>query len=60
VAADLGDEVVGDLEQRASASSTTWIARLPARARAREGDRIPLAVEAAGLHLFDPRTGTRI
>jgi multiple sugar transport system ATP-binding protein len=60
VAADLGDEVVGDLEQRASASSTTWIARLPARARAREGDRIRLAVEAAGLHLFDPRTGTRI
>jgi multiple sugar transport system ATP-binding protein len=60
VAADLGAEVVGDLEQRAQAASTTWIARLPARARAREGARIELRVEPAGLHLFDPSTGTRI
>jgi multiple sugar transport system ATP-binding protein len=60
VAADLGDEVVGDLEQRARAETTTWIARLPARARAREGERIDLRVDPAGLHLFDPATGVRI
>jgi multiple sugar transport system ATP-binding protein len=57
IAADLGEEVVGDLDR---AESTTWIARLPARARAREGERIELRVETAGLHLFDPDTGTRI
>jgi multiple sugar transport system ATP-binding protein len=60
IAADLGDEVVGTLERRAEAQTTTWVARLPARTRAREGDRVDLALDPAGLHLFDPETGIRI
>jgi multiple sugar transport system ATP-binding protein len=60
VAADLGVEVVGDLEERARTASTTWIARLPARSEAREGEHLQLRVDAAGLHLFDPETGVRI
>ena len=35
-------------------------ARLPGSARARPGDRLPLAVESQHLHLFDRETGKRI
>jgi multiple sugar transport system ATP-binding protein len=60
IAADLGEEVAAGLEQRAAAQQTTWVARLPARTSAREGDRIELRLDTAGLHLFDPDTGIRI
>jgi multiple sugar transport system ATP-binding protein len=60
VAADLGDEAVGDLERSAAANRTSWVARLDARAAAREGDTLELAVDPRGLHFFDPETGRRV
>jgi multiple sugar transport system ATP-binding protein len=60
VAADLGEEAVGDLERSAASSRTSFVARLDARAGAREGDTIELAVDPRGLHFFDPATGLRV
>jgi multiple sugar transport system ATP-binding protein len=43
-----------------SAGTTTVVARLSPRTRAREGDSIDLAVDADALHLFDLETGEGI
>jgi multiple sugar transport system ATP-binding protein len=36
------------------------VARVSARSRAREGDRLELAVETSALHFFDPGSGIRL
>jgi multiple sugar transport system ATP-binding protein len=53
----------GDEEHVARTSKpdeTVFIARVGARTRAKEGDRIDLVVDAAAMHFFDPDTGIRI
>jgi multiple sugar transport system ATP-binding protein len=60
VAADLGDEALGELEKRAAQRTTTFIARLEPRSRAREGEGIDLVVNPRGLHFFDPESGRRV
>jgi multiple sugar transport system ATP-binding protein len=39
---------------------TDLVARVSARSRAREGDRLELAVETSALHFFDPESGVRL
>jgi multiple sugar transport system ATP-binding protein len=46
--------------QHTSAGTTTVVARLSPRTRAREGDAIELAVDAEALHFFDLGTGEGI
>jgi len=46
--------------QHARAGTTTLVARLDPRTRAREGEPIELAVEAEALHFFDLETGEGI
>jgi multiple sugar transport system ATP-binding protein len=60
LASDVGDEVLEKLEEGASASRTAFIARTHARSRAREGERVELAVDTRELHFFDPATGDGI
>jgi multiple sugar transport system ATP-binding protein len=60
IAADVSDEALGELERRAAQRTTTFVARLEPRSRAREGDGIELAINPRGLHFFDPETGRRI
>jgi multiple sugar transport system ATP-binding protein len=44
----------------AEASAATIVGRLSPRSRAREGERLELAVDTRGLHFFDPATGLGI
>jgi multiple sugar transport system ATP-binding protein len=60
IAADVSAEALGELERRAAQRTTTFVARLEPRSRAREGDGIELAINPRGLHFFDPETGRRI
>jgi multiple sugar transport system ATP-binding protein len=60
IAADVSEEALGELERRAGQRTTTFVARLEPRSRAREGEPIALAINPRGLHFFDPETGRRI
>jgi len=57
LASDVGDEVLEQLEEEASERKTRFIARTHARSRAREGERVELAVDTRELHFFDLETG---
>jgi multiple sugar transport system ATP-binding protein len=56
----VGDEAVEAAEMRARERGTPFIARVDRTTRAREGQRIELAVDTRHLHLFDPATGAGI
>ena len=45
---------------RMAAETTKFVARVNARTRANEGDRIELAVDTASMHFFEPESGGRI
>jgi multiple sugar transport system ATP-binding protein len=60
LASDVGDEVLERLEEEASARRTVFVARTHARSRAREGERVELAVDTRELHFFDLETGDGI
>jgi multiple sugar transport system ATP-binding protein len=60
IAADVSEEALGELDRRAAQRTTTFVARLEPRSRAREGDAIALAINPRGLHFFDPQNGRRI
>jgi multiple sugar transport system ATP-binding protein len=60
LASDVGDEILERLEEEAAARRTAVIARTHARSRAREGERVELAVDTRELHFFDPATGDAI
>jgi multiple sugar transport system ATP-binding protein len=60
LASDTGDEMLAKLEAEASEHKTTFVARMHARSRAREGERVEVAVDTRELHFFDPETGDGI
>jgi multiple sugar transport system ATP-binding protein len=60
LALDVGPDAVEELEQRASTSKTTFVARVSPQARVREGERVELAVDTARLQFFDPASGLAV
>jgi multiple sugar transport system ATP-binding protein len=60
LAADTGTEMVQRLEEEASERKTPFVARMHARSRAREGERVEIAVDTRELHFFDLETGAGI
>jgi multiple sugar transport system ATP-binding protein len=60
LAADTGSEMVERLEEEAAEQKTPFVARAHARSRAREGERVELAVDTRELHFFDPDSGDAI
>jgi multiple sugar transport system ATP-binding protein len=60
LAVDVGAEAVADLEERAQASTSVFVAQLSPRTQAREGDRLELVVDTERMHFFDPETGLGI
>jgi multiple sugar transport system ATP-binding protein len=60
LAADTGTEMVHRLEEEASERKTPFVARMHARSRAREGERVEIAVDTRELHFFDLETGAGI
>ena len=48
------------LEEEASEHKTRFVARMHARSRAREGERLDVAVGTRELHFFDRETGAGI
>ncbi len=60
LAADTDQAAVDTLEQDASARATRFVALVSAKAPAREGGRVELAVDTSLLHFFDRETGESI
>jgi multiple sugar transport system ATP-binding protein len=56
LAGDTGGEALIELEKRAEAGASTWVARLDPRTGARERQTLELAVDTARMHFFDPET----
>jgi multiple sugar transport system ATP-binding protein len=57
LAADVGTEALESLEERAQEEKSIFVARLNPATKAREGERIELAVDTKRIHAFDPETG---
>jgi multiple sugar transport system ATP-binding protein len=60
LAADVGTEALESLEERAQEEKSIFVARLNPATKAREGERIELAVDTKRIHAFDPETGRGI
>jgi multiple sugar transport system ATP-binding protein len=60
LAVDTGAEMLQKLEEEASEHKTPFVARMHARSRAREGERVEVAVDTRELHFFDLETGAGI
>jgi multiple sugar transport system ATP-binding protein len=58
LARDLADPQ--DLEAQAQAGTSSFVARLDPRTRARRGERLELVVDVGRLHFFDPADGRAI
>jgi multiple sugar transport system ATP-binding protein len=55
LAADTGEEQT--VAAKAGATTTTVVARFGPRTRAREGERMEIAIDPSAVHVFDARTG---
>jgi multiple sugar transport system ATP-binding protein len=60
LASDTGTEMLQKLEDEASEHKTPFVARMHARSRARERERVEIAVDTREPHFFDPQTGDGI
>jgi multiple sugar transport system ATP-binding protein len=60
LAEDTGVEMLQKLDAVAAESKTPFVARMHARSRARESERVHLFVDTRELHFFDPETGEGI
>jgi multiple sugar transport system ATP-binding protein len=60
VAAAVGQEALEATMAQAKEKGSLWVGRLDRESRAREGNRVELAVSTARLHFFDPETGRGI
>jgi multiple sugar transport system ATP-binding protein len=60
LAADTGVEALEELRTHAAEKRTEWIGRVSPRSKAREGERMQLALDAQQLHFFDPDTGNSL
>jgi multiple sugar transport system ATP-binding protein len=60
LAADAGEEAIEELEERAGARTSGFVARLHARTSAREREPLEVVVDTRNLHFFDPETGEGI
>jgi multiple sugar transport system ATP-binding protein len=60
LAVDVGQEALEHVQRLAEGGTSTVVARLNPRTRARPGDTIELAVTTTRLHFFDPDDGSGI
>jgi multiple sugar transport system ATP-binding protein len=60
VAAAVGEEAIQATQEVAREKGSLFVARLDRHTRAREGEKIELAVDTERLHFFDPETGQGI
>jgi multiple sugar transport system ATP-binding protein len=60
VAAAMGEEALEATMEQARKKGSLWVGRIDRESRAREGDRLELAVSTQRLHFFDPETGRGI
>jgi multiple sugar transport system ATP-binding protein len=60
VAAAVGQEAIEATQEQAKEKGSLFVARLDRHTRAKEGERVDLAVDTERLHFFDPETGRGI
>jgi multiple sugar transport system ATP-binding protein len=60
VAAAVGEEAIEATEAQVREKGNIWVARVGLETRAREGERLDLAVNTSRLRFFDPETGQAI
>jgi multiple sugar transport system ATP-binding protein len=60
LAVDVGAEALEDLEEKARASSSEFVAQLSPRTKVKEGDKLEVVVDTNRFHFFDPETGLGI
>jgi multiple sugar transport system ATP-binding protein len=60
LAADVGEDVVAELEEASAEQQTMMVGRFSVESRVREGETSEVAVDTRALHFFDPDSGQGI
>ncbi len=60
MAVDTGTDALDGLRDAVDERRTNFVARVGARTRARERERLEIIVDTSALHFFDPDTGLGI